>query len=266
MTAFLRGGAIALALAAIAPCARADFAISVTPPRFELSGGPGETTRQVLEISNASSRAASLNLRTADWSYGQDGTVTFYDALQPDSCRPWVAIERRKLALAARQTWRFRFEVKPPAQQQPTECRFAILIEGDEPAAAGPGGSLPVAGRIAVIVYVGVGDVRPEISLLDARVEARDGRLTPMILVRNTGTAHGRLEGFLQGIDAQGRTYDVAPSSFPVLAGESRWLSLAVAKPGSPEDPVTPQFPLRVRGRLEWGDGRSTELEQRFTP
>lgn len=88
-----------------------EFALSVSPPRFELSEQPGQTVRAVAELSNASNTATQLNFATAEWDLTPDGGVTISDALKPNSCRPWVAIERHQTTLQAKEQLRYRFEV-----------------------------------------------------------------------------------------------------------------------------------------------------------
>ena len=251
----------ALLLLLASPVAHANFAFAVTPPRFELTARPGERVRQVLEITNAGAQAGTLLMRTADWRYEPEGSTVLLDELQPGSCRPWVAIERRELVVAARQVYRFRFEVAPPADQPPVECRFAILLQGKE--ASRPGASGPsVTGRIAVIVYVAVGDVQPDLEFVGAGVRTQNGRPVAVLEIRNKGTAHGRLDGFLTMTDATGRRFDVAPANTPVLPGETRAVALILP---DAEAGTVPQFPVTVQGKLEWGKGRSTAVDRRIT-
>jgi hypothetical protein len=257
-----RHATLAAALAAtVAPTIAADFAFAITPPRFELSAKPGERLRQVIEITNAAPEQSALSIRTAEWNFAPDGTSEFSDELRPGSCRPWVAIERRDLVVGARQAYRFRFEVAPPATQAPVECRFAILLQGKEAVASQSGGP-SVTGRVAVIVYVAVGDVQPDLEVVGAALSTRDGKPVPVLQVRNKGTAHGRLDGFLKLTDAAGRTFDVTPANTPVLPGETRAVAVTLneAAPGA----AAPQFPATLRGKLEWGKGRSTDVDRRI--
>jgi hypothetical protein len=256
--------ALALALWTTAGAASADFSFAISPPRFELAAKPGERLRQVIEITNSSSSPATLLIRTADWNFRNDDTVEFVDELASGSCRPWVAIERRELVAPARQPYRFRFEVAPPAGQQPVECRFAILMEGKESTFAGASKAVPVGARVGVIVYVKVGDVEPDLSVQGARVVTRDGRPVAVLDVKNAGTAHGRLDGFLSATDSQGQQLDATVSSTPILAGETRAVALKFTKQGDANVPVQPAFPVSVKGKLEWGKGRTTDLDQRF--
>ena len=90
----------------------------------------------------------------------------------------------------------------------------------------------------------------------------REGRQTPVIYVRNTGNAHGRLDGFLEGTDASGRKLDFTPTGLPILPGETREIALNVATNDASARPVVP-FPIAIRGTLEWS-GKTTPFEARF--
>lgn len=238
------------------------FNALASPPRFELSAAPGARTRQVVEITNAGALPSKYRIRTADWTLAPDFSVDFFDVLQPGSCRPWVSIERSELTLKGGARARFRFEVAPPADAPVGECRFALLVEGDDPAVASTDlFRIPVRGRLGVIVYVAVGDAVPQLEILRSSVETVRGQRVPTIWVRNNGNAHGRLAGFLNGTDAKGRDLEFAPSSFPILPGETR--ALALAAQTGPDAPVDPVLPVTVRGTLEWS-GTRVPFEQRF--
>lgn len=256
---------LAAAAALWLPCAAAqNFAAVVSPPRFEITARPGERVRHVVEISNAAQQPARYYLRTADWSLDADAGVSFSDELAPGSCRPWVAIERRQIEVPGGGQYRYRFEVEPPAGTPDGECRFALMIEGDEQTvrtAAGVG--VPVSGRIAVIVYVAIGQAAPDLAVVGTTVAELNGRALPALEVRNSGNAHGRLAGFLTGTDASGRKLEFAPSSLPVLPGETRRVALS-ASDGSDQAPEL-SFPVTVKGTLELGTGRRIDFEQQFT-
>lgn len=239
-----------------------DFALSVSPPRFELAAQPGQTVRAVAELSNASGSPTQLKFSTAEWELTPDGGVVLSNALKPGSCRPWVAIERRQTTLQAKGQLRYRFEVAPPADATPTECRFAILISGAE-AEVSPGENFkfPISGEIAIIVYVAVGEVRPQLKVVKADVVTINGFQTPVLMVENTGTAHGRLSAFLSGTDATGKKREFSPSTLPILPGETRRIALDIddgadaietqdrAKPPKGKaEPIV--FPLKMNGTI----------------
>ena len=238
------------------------FAALVSPPRFELSAQPGKTLRTVIEVSNRSTAPAKYLMHTADWTFSADFSVNFQDALQPDSCRPWVSIERPEVVVPGGGTLRYRFEVAVPADAPTGECRFAVMIEGAEPSIARSKGlDMPVTGRIGVIVYLTIGDGAPELELFGPKIATLNGRMIPALRVHNSGNAHGRMTGFLTGKDAKGISYDFTPSDFPILPHEEREVFLTPST--ATEDHPTLNFPVTVKGTLEWGRQR-TELNQIF--
>ena len=258
------GGVVALGLLAGAGVQAQGFAALVSPPRFELSVKPGERLREVLEISNAGAEVAKFRIRTADWALDKNAAVAFDESLQPGSCRPWVAIERRDISVPAGGKYRYRFEVAPPAEAVSGECRFALLIEGDDQKVqASDNVSFPVSGRLGVIVYVSVGNTAPELAVVGTSVGSVNGELMPLLNVRNTGNAHGRLSGFLSGTDAAGKKLDFTPATLPILPGETRTISLAVNR--EVDEPTKIAYPIVIHGSLEWGD-KTTPFEQRFAP
>ena len=238
------------------------FSAAAAPPRFEISVAPGGRSRQVVEITNAGALPAKYRIRTADWSLAPDASVVFYDELKPGSCRPWVSIERAELTLAGGARARYRFEVSPPADAPAGECRFALLVEGDEPVVASMDlFRIPVRARLGIIVYAAVGDAAPALEIVKTGVETVAGKRVPTLWVRNSGNAHGRLGGFLTGTDASGRELEFAPSTFPVLPGETR--ALAFAAQTGPNAPVDPVLPVTIKGTIEWSGAR-VPFEHRF--
>ena len=253
-----------VAAAGYSLAARADagFAALVSPPRFEVKGKPGATLREVFELSNRSAAPAKFRVHTADFTLSPDYSVVFHDELTADSCRPWVAIERPLVTLPGGGTIRYRFEVAVPADAPPGECRFGILIEGDEASVAQAQSlSLPVVGRIGIIVYVKVGDGAPRIEVFGPQVASLNGIQVPALRVHNSGDAHARMSGFLTGTDASGKKYDVTPSDLPILPGEERIVFLTPSTTEQEHPQVS--FPMSVKGTLEWGD-QSTELNELF--
>lgn len=253
------------ALAGISLCAPVQgqgFAALVSPPRFELSTQAGKTWRGVVEVSNRSTAPARYLVHTADWTFSADFSVNFHEDLQPGSCRPWVSIERPEIVVPGGATLRYRFEIAVPANAPAGECRFALMIEGAEPSIARSQGlDMPVTGRIGVIVYLTIGEGTPELEVFGPKIATLNGRQIPALRVHNSGTAHGRMTGFLTGKDAKGISYDFTPSDFPILPHEEREVFLTPST--ATDDHPTLTFPVTVKGTLEWGK-RKTELNQLF--
>jgi hypothetical protein len=251
---------IALLLAIVLPgTGHASFSAVVGPPRFELRASPGAIVRESIDIATDSLETSDFAIRSADWEMAADGSVVFGEGDPAQgSCRPWLRLERREVRLAPRFQRKFRFEVHVPADAPTGECRFAILIEGKEPTASGPENiRFPLQGRIAVIVYVAVGDARPKLEFRSLQVATFNGREVPSITLANEGNAHGRPEGAIEARDANGRSLEFSVSSSPVLPGKVRTLPIW---PNAGADGRTPDFafPLRLRGVVEWQGGSYT--------
>lgn len=255
----LLGAAGLLAGLACAPAASAqEFAAVISPPRFEDRVKPGQTYRNVVEMTNVSERAGRYTVETADWTLDAQGSPVFAKPLVAGSCRPWVGIEAAELRLPGKGKRRFRFEVKVPADAPRGECRFAIMFES-EPAIVPGGVPLPVSGRIGVIVYLSVGDAAPAIKVVETHGVDAQGRRIPALRVRNDGDAHGRLEGYLAGLDANGKRIVLVPDNSPVLPGATRDILLYPQADGG-GDPPPIAYPLRIRGRLD-ADRQRIDIE-----
>jgi hypothetical protein len=252
---------LTLALLLIAPVtATAEgFSVLVAPPRFELKADPGDVVRERLDINNPGSRPVTFLMRTADWDMTEDGAATFHPpALQPGSCRPWIRIERHKIRLPARGKKRYRFEIHVPEDAPPGECRAALLVEAPpEEAVEARAGSLnlPVKGRIAVIIYLAIGDAAPELQLKETLLDEHNGLQTPFVVVHNSGNAHGRTTGFVDAVDAEGKHLEFEITPLPILPGHTRRVPLfqPVIDKREPQ-PFTP--PLELKGTIEWDGGK----------
>jgi hypothetical protein len=245
------------------------FSALVSPPRVEMKIKPGQGARQVIEITQVGNTPGRFRIYTNDWQLDDQGGVKFFNELQAGSCRPWVALERREINVSANNKVRFRFEVSPPADAPVAECRFAIMVEGLDTSKINPGSlSFPVSGRIGVIVYAGMEGTKPELKIIGQSVQAGElGAVRlPVITVRNEGNAHGRLNGLLTGVDANGNKIDFSPNTLPILAGETRQVTLLInPDPNAPKDKPLPmiRYPLSVKGNLEWGE-RSQPFDALF--
>ncbi|UXC17730.1 fimbrial biogenesis chaperone [Comamonas squillarum] len=252
---------LALTLPLVACLAQAaPFEMAVSPSRFELTAKNGERIGQSIDLHNLGSAATALSVRTLDWSYSAEGQISYHDELLPGSCRPWVALERRTVKVPAQTKQAFRFQITPPADAPRGECRFMIAIEGVEPAqqtiiqSGGASLSLPVTGRIAVAVYVMLGGAEPKLEVEQIGMRDIAGKRSPSITVRNSGDAHGRLEGTVDAKDAKGRDFMLAVEGTPIMPGQTRHLAL-VPKGEDGQPAIQPSYPIKARGLLDWDKG-----------
>ena len=86
----------------------------------------------------------------------------------------------------------------------------------------------------------------------------------PVLAMENTGSATGRVEGFMTGKDASGREFELAPEDAPILPGRTREIALREdVEQGKTAPPI--RYPLSVKGTLEIGRSRAP-VELRFNP
>ena len=235
----------------------APFEVAISPSRFEVSGKSATRVGQALTVFNVGTVASEVAVRTLDWTFSPDGNITYHDDLLPGSCRPWVTLERKTLRIAPQAKSSFRFQIEIPADAPRSECRFMLAVEGVEPAYkaqlqnGGASLNLPVSGRIAVAVYLMVNGAEPRLEINQIGVKEINGKRVPVLTVTNTGDAHGRLEGGLDAVDANGLKFDLLPESTPVLPGQTRTLRL-LPKAESNQPLPEAVFPFKTTGQLDW--------------
>lgn len=260
-----------VSLNAVVPLERANagtFDVSVSPPRIEQRAKPGKIARNTITITNFAKEPGRYLVKSADWGLTKEGRVTFNEgAPNEGSCRPWVRIERRQLTVPANATKSYRFEVHIPADVKAHECRFALLLSAD-PGTVEPMGlegiRIPLVGRVAVIVYVTVGKARADLKLRGLEMRERQGKLVPVVILQNSGNAHGRPAGDLTAVDAGRRKTTLAVEPFPILPGETRAVALQPVdrfNRGGPAPVFELKTPFTIRGKIQW-DGGSAKIDQ----
>ncbi len=249
--------------------AHAVFDAAVSPPRFELKAKPGDVIRETLTLTNGAVEPARYGIKTADWKMENAGAVQYYeDAPGPDSCRPWVRLERHTISIAPQSGRGYRFEVHVPPDAETGECRFALLVSSEAAMVTPQGASgtrIPVVGRLGVIVYITIGDARPELKLADVGMAKVNGKAIALAIFRNTGNAHGRVSGALEARDARGRKVELIAEEAAVLPHATKAIALNPVDYSSGEA-RTPAFelvsPLHVRGKLQFLGGGEVSIDR----
>lgn len=239
------------------------FTGGVTPSRFELQSTSGKLVRRSLAIYNLGIAPAKYRVRTVDWSYSERGEISFIDTLTKDSCRRWVRLEQHQVSVLPdpKRPRNFRFEINIPEDAPRQECRFALMLEGidDEFVTQLSGGqiAMPITGRIAVIVYLGINGVAPNLTVSEIITEKHNGKTQPLLKVTNSGDGHGRLDSELTAKTRDGDKLKLVVASSPVLPGQTRYLTL------SPIDYKKPiKYPLTIKGRI-FSDNHTYSVETR---
>ena len=116
--------------------------------------------------------------------------------------------------------------------------------------------SIPVAGRVAIIVYLAVNGAEPKIQVRDIAVGRHNDHLLPVVSVVNAGDAHGRLEAELWAKDSKGQKMQLSFGKPPVLANQQRKLKLSPVR-------FTGKiaYPLHIEGKI-YADDKTYEIDK----
>jgi fimbrial chaperone protein len=258
---------LALLLGVAVP-AYAGFDASISPPRFELHAKPGDIVRQTVSINNLGNDPARYLTKTADWELGSAGEAHMEEGVpKQGSCRPWVRIERHEISVAPRDTRTYRFEVHVPKDAPSGECRFALLVSSDAGTVTPSGGSfiqIPIVGRVAVIVYVTIGDAKPVMNLERIAMQKKNGKFMPVATFRNSGNSHGRVSGSLEAIDAKQHKVVLVSDESVILPNTARGITL-IPMDWSTGEAKPPAFdlalPMHIRGTLQFLGGGEAKID-----
>ena len=223
--------------------------------------------RNIITIENTDIETGIYTIRTADWDFNEKGGVVIHPPNKPlprGSCRPWTRLERTRLEVASNRVKRYRFEVHVPEDVQDTACKFAIVVSpAPETVDAMKMGNLdmPILGSVAIIVYVTVGNARPDVFLEGVKKIYQDGEPVPVIRLHNRGNAHARPFGSILAKDSLGKAADLLVVPFPILPGESMDIELTADPRRSGIEKMSDlTFPISLKGQIEW-DGGTTKID-----
>ena len=198
-------------------------------------------------------------MRSADWDLNDTGGVQIRSAdqgLADNSCRPWIRLERPRLAVAPGELKRYRFEIQVPNDAADGECRVAVLVSPAPETVQATnidGLSVPIAGRVAVIIYVTIGGAKAILEYRGAEIVEQGPRRLPALRFFNAGNAHGRPFGSVSAVDAGGKRFELVAVPFPILAGREFPILLQPFYGDDPNPPTfEPQWPMELSGRIEW--------------
>lgn len=251
--------AIVLGMLFSAQVGAQGFSALITPPRIEDNVKPGQVYRNVIEITNVSPVSNKYVIESSDWTFNaSDASVDFQNELSTNSCRPWVYLESNSINLGPNAKRRFRFEVRVPENAPVQECRFAMLFSGDPDAESLT--ALPVAGRLAVVVYLRVGNASALLNATSFGKRMVDGQYQPTMTVHNSGNATSRLDGYVDGTDATGKTITFLPTSYPILPGQTNEVVLVPQAPSATSALPAIAYPLTLKGRVDW-EGKNIPVE-----
>lgn len=222
-------------------------ALKTGPDMLMLEGDEGDTVVTEITLANPDRHPVPVRLETTNWALDEDGRRIFgVEEAQHDDCSAWWSEGFADLLIQPGAAIKHPVSIRIPEDLPgESECRFALVIKTSEEGEHTNDRFIPV--------YLNVDGAEPEIELKGLVIKKTEEGRSPMIMVRNSGTAHARVFGMFEGEDAQGQELELVVRSTEILAGETRGLPLLVSKRGGGQ--VWWSAPVSMSGRLIWEDG-----------
>ncbi len=246
------------ALTAVPGVARGQVSVEVAPPRVDLRTANGGTPQtQAITLTNKDKNAVRIRARVDDWYLSKDGTPQFVlaDGKTAYSAAAWTRVNPSEQVAQPGETVTVRFTTTTPQGTAPGGYHAAIMFEFEPPGgdATGRGRSVMFKGRVATVVYVTVGSLKPAVELVDVR-EVDASSVGPRVVaatLKNTGRVHVRTKGQMVIYGEAGNVVRrIALPDVPVLPESERDVIVQMGESGQES---LPPGQYRVEFRIDVG-------------
>lgn len=220
-----------LAFCAFPLPAGAEISFSVSPIRMELSGEPGGTHTDAVEVRNEGNEKVRIKVSMQDWYLSEEGTPVFQKGgTQARSCVGWMKINPVDFLLQPGEKKVVRYSVAIPAGIKDGGYWGAFVFETVPQIEPGQKTkSVAIKGNIAAIVYLVAGKPVPAGDISDMGYEVVKGEKRIFTRIKNSGDVHFRIKGNLKITDEAGKTVQTVDlPDVPVLAGASRTIPVSL--------------------------------------
>jgi hypothetical protein len=219
---------VTLTLSTPASISKAET-VSVIPPRFELTGNPGDIIQEKLRIRNDSPTAITYSIEVEDFRAKDDlGGV---DLIAPDEgdnssykLASWITTDPNRITLAAGDERIITATIRIPKNAEPGGHFASVLIKrsgGDIT------GGASVDSRIGSLILLRVSGAITESAMVDSfkpeESIAQYGPVTFALRTKNDGNVHVQPKGTIVIYNIFGREVDKLPlTQANVLPGSAR--------------------------------------------
>lgn len=214
----------------VASQVHSGFSLGISPIHWEAVGQPGDTVRNVVTLTSGARAIQEVSVSVGDWTLNEDGAPVFaHPETMSDSAASWIRFQPKEFSVYPRQRKTVKISILIPDEMPSGSYRAALFFEPPGADQEGKSGAATVfiRGRLALPIYVTVGDARPEGKILEAKWKTLKGRgHTPTLKVENRGNAHLRMNGFFSASTLSGNRFDGIIPGLPILPGHTRWIPL----------------------------------------
>ncbi|MBD2500233.1 fimbrial biogenesis chaperone [Anabaena azotica] len=196
MQSFLKFNNIALgllgALVLGMPAAQA-LNIGVSPSRIEIKVN-NQGRSQSIRVVNYSSETAEFKTTVNSWVMNDKNKLQEV-AGDAQSLAQWIVFTPSQFKVPPGGSQTVRFSVRPKVQPSPGEHRAIISFEEVSPTPQAAKGSVRVVGKVGVVVYASVGEIKRIGTLNSVNVDTKPNAVNAAFDISNQGNGHVRLTG-----------------------------------------------------------------------
>ena len=214
------------------------LALTISPPRMELSADPGQKFGEVIKLFNETDSVKTIYTSTANFTakQGEEGVPMFLEVEENSGLADWIEIEKGPITLFPSERKEIPFTVSVPKFADPGGHYAAVFFGDKSPEAEG--GAVEVAGKLGSLILLRVsGDIKEkgrliEFSLADGKDFYEHLPVSFVAGLENSGNVHLKPKGEILIKNILGFTSDkveVNKRGGNVLPGtnrhfESSWL------------------------------------------
>jgi len=226
-------------------------AFQITPMVIEANATRG-MANSMITVKNTGKETAYLRVSSEPFTFNADGLESLKTS--PQDLSHYLIFAPRKLTVKPGQSRRIRLNVRFLPSTKQGEYRAIIFTEPTLPSGDAQMGIVP---RIGVAMYVRKGDIKAQLSVLNAIY--KDKHI--ILRAQNTGKATARPRIYWV-LSKSGREIATGRSGkYTVIAEGQRNLKMGGNK--SPEIESLKAGTYQISGRLAWGTGEKNSLSFR---
>lgn len=168
--------------------------IGVTPPRIELKIDGNKTRTQSVRVINSSSEDIEIKAYISAWDMSEDNKLQEI-ASSEQSLAQWIVFTPSRFKIKAGDAQNFRFSIRPKVQPKAGEHRAIIYFE-EVPRNNSNSSVLRIVGKIGVVIYANVGDIKREGVINSITVDTKTLRTPQAVFdITSKGNGYVRLNG-----------------------------------------------------------------------
>jgi hypothetical protein len=202
--------------------------LAISPPTFELSANPGDTTKNSIRVDNLTTIPVHVTTALKNFTaLGEEGQVGLSDEESGFSLASWITIDKSDATIDAKASQVFTFTIKVPANAEPGGRFGSIIFKTDAQPTAG--GGLSISQELGALLLLRVAGESTERGHIEEFKVLRDfyeyGPVQFETRLKNEGNVHIRPTGTITIADFFGnKVATIALDSKNVLPGAIRKL------------------------------------------